>query len=108
MKSKNNGYDPETYKAFRYEMDASESTAMAFANFFGWIQKKNNLDPDVRGRMEEIGMINPEGEIMIEEWNDPKEWYLIRMCYDGTIKRRYDRETKSIKYKITQRGKINR
>ena len=94
-------YDSEMYDAFLKD-GVSKKTSMAFANLFGFIKGKNEMDKEVRARMEEIGLLTPENEILMDNIEDGLEWTLMTACYEGKIERM--KEDGVFKYKNTEKG----
>lgn len=95
-------YDSEMYDSFIKD-GVAKKTAMAFANMFGFIKGKNEMDKEVRARMEEIGLLTPENEILMEDFESGMEWLLITQCYEGKIERIRDTDC-IFKYRNTEKG----
>lgn len=95
-------YDSEIYDAFIKD-GVNKKTSMAFANMFGFIKGKNEMDKEVRSRMEEIGLLTPENTIIMEDIESSIEWLLMSQCYEGKMERFKDKDG-IFKFKNTEKG----
>lgn len=96
-------YNQDMYEAFIND-GLDKTVAMAFGNFFGWIKGENEIDVTVRARLEDIGVLTPENDILVENFDDGMEWILIAMVYEGLLERRFNKEKDCYEYKNTEKG----
>lgn len=94
--------DSEMFDAFTKD-GVKKETAIAFSNLFAFLKGTGELDTEVRAKMEEIELLTPENEIIMENIEDSLEWILMTACYEGKIRRKKDKDG-VFKYQNTKQG----
>ncbi len=97
--------DESTLRAFEKE-GVKHDTSYAFAHLFAFIQGNTKLESPFREKFEEIGLVTPENDLLMDDMESNLEWILLTQVYDGLLIRKYDEKDECFKYQNSEQGNV--